>query len=70
MNVDPQGPAAAAGLHQGDVIVAWNGEPVRHVQALTRALGPDSVGRQVTLSLRRGGGAQDVTVTVGERPAA
>ncbi len=70
MSVDPNGPGAAAGLHQGDIVVAWNGEPVRHVRSLLRALGPDSVGQTVTLGLRRGGKAEDVRLTVAERPAA
>ena len=70
MSVDAKGPGAAAGLHQGDTIVTWNGEPVRHVQSLLRALGPDSVGQTVTLGLRRGGQIQDVRLTVAERPAA
>ena len=52
MSVDPQGPGAAAGIHQGDIIVAWNGEPIRQLQSLLQALGPDSVGQTVTLGLR------------------
>ena len=28
MRVDPQGPGALAGLYQGDILVAWNGEPI------------------------------------------
>ena len=31
MSVDPKGLGAAAGVHQGDVIVALSGEPIRHV---------------------------------------
>ena len=68
MNVDPQGPGAKAGVHQGDVIVSWNGEPIRHVRSLLRALGPDSVGQTVTLGLRRGGETTDVQLTIGARP--
>ncbi len=70
MKVEPQGPAAKAGVHQGDIIVAWNGEPIRHVRSLLRALGPDSVGQTVTLGLRRGGEAKDVPLTIAERPTA
>lgn len=70
MNVDPQGPGAQAGIHQGDIIVAFDGAPIRHLQAVLRALGPDSVGRTVTLRLRRGGEERDVPLTIGERPAA
>ena len=68
MNVDPQGPGAEAGVHQGDVIVAWNGEAIRQVRSLSRALGPDSVGQTVTLGLRRGGETKDVQLTIGTRP--
>ena len=70
MSVDPQGPGAAAGVYQGDIIVAWNGEPIRHVQSLLRALGPDSVGQTVTLGLRRAGETKQVPLTIAERPAA
>lgn len=70
MSVDPKGPGAAAGLHQGDVLVAWNGEPIRHVHGLLRSLGPDSVGQRVTLGLSRAGERRDVPLTIAERPAA
>jgi S1-C subfamily serine protease len=68
MNVEPQGPGAKAGVHQGDIIVTWNGEPIRHVRSLLRALGPDSVGRTVTLGLRRGGETKNVALNIAERP--
>jgi S1-C subfamily serine protease len=68
MNLEPQGPGAKAGVHQGDIIVTWNGEPIRHVRSLLRALGPDSVGQTVTLGLRRGGETKSVPLTIGERP--
>ena len=70
MSVDPKGPGAAAGVHQGDVIVALNGEPIRHVHSLLRALGPDRVGQTVTLDLRRAGETRQLSLTIGERPAA
>jgi S1-C subfamily serine protease len=70
MSVDPKGPGAAAGVHQGDVIVALNGEPIRHVQSLLRALGPDRVGQTVTLDLRRAGETKQLSLTIGERPTA
>jgi S1-C subfamily serine protease len=68
MNVEPQGPGAKAGVHQGDIIVTWNGEPIRHVRSLLHALGPDSVGQTVTLGLRRGGETKNVALTIAERP--
>jgi S1-C subfamily serine protease len=70
MKVESQGPAAKAGVHQGDIIVAWNGEPIRHVRSLLRALGPNSVGQTVSLGLRRGGEEKVVPLTIAERPSA
>jgi len=69
MGVADGGPGAAAGIHQGDVILAVNGEPIRSVQLLLRALGPASVGSVLALSLQRAGAAVEVQLTVGERPA-
>src|ERR1700722_9411124 len=53
ISVDAKGPGAAAGVRQGDIIVAWNGEPIGGVHQIVRALGPDSVGASVRLTLRR-----------------
>src|SRR5215470_12220146 len=68
MSVDPKGAGALAGVHQGDIIITWNGEPIRHLRSVLRALGADSVGRQVTLGLRRAGESRQVSLTIGERP--
>lgn len=70
MSVDPHGPGAAAGIHQGDVVVTWDGAPVQHIRSLLRALGPDSVGRTVTVGLRRAGKTEQVPLTIAERPPA
>ena len=67
MSVDARGPCAAAGVKQGDVIVAWNGRPIPSVQALLAALGPDSVGSAIRLTLRRAGEPAEVNLTIGER---
>ena len=69
MQVEPQGPGAKAGVQQGDVIISWNGEPIRHLRPLLRGLGPDSIGQTVTLGLRRSGETRDVPLTIAERPA-
>jgi S1-C subfamily serine protease len=70
ISVDAKGPGAAAGVKQGDIIVAWNGEAVRGVHHLLRALGPDSVGRTVRISLTRAGEPLELSLIVGERPQA
>ncbi|HTC99874.1 MAG TPA: S1C family serine protease [Bradyrhizobium sp.] len=68
MSVDKTGPAAAAGIRQGDVIVAWNGEKLSGVRALLRALGPDSVGSVVDVTVRRADEPMNFKLTIGERP--
>ena len=68
MSVDKEGPAAAAGIRQGDVIVAVNDQKLSGVRALLRTLGPASVGRVVDVAVRRGGEPASFRVTVGERP--
>jgi S1-C subfamily serine protease len=70
MSVDPKGPGGAAGIHQGDVLVSWDGQPISRLQPLLRSLGPDSVGRVVTLDLRRAGQLQQAKLQIGERPRA
>lgn len=70
MSVDPKGPGAAAGIHQGDILVSWEGKPIGKLQPLLRALGADSVGKSLALELRRGGQTQQATLQIGERPSA
>ena len=70
MNVDPSGPGATAGIYQGDIVIDWNGEPIRHMQSILRALGPDSIGQTVTVGLRRANETKQVSLTIAERPAA
>ena len=70
MGVEEGGPGARAGVHQCDVIVAWNGKPLEGVRALRRALDPDSVGTTAEVSILRAGNQTKVKLTIAERPAA
>ncbi|WP_315778938.1 MULTISPECIES: S1C family serine protease [unclassified Bradyrhizobium] len=69
MSVDKTGPAAVAGLRQGDIITALNNQPFRGMRALMRELGPDSVGAVVEVAALRSGEPLQVALTIGERPA-
>ena len=70
MSVDPKGPGAAAEIHQGDVLVTWDGKAIVGLQPLLRSLGPDSVGKLLVLELRRGGQMRQTKLQIGERPSA
>ena len=69
LSVEPDGPAASAGLLVGDVIVKLGGRPIEHVEDLVDALGAaDVVGRTFKLDLVRGGELTQADVLIGERP--
>ena len=67
--VSRQSPADAAGLLVGDVIVAFDGEPVHDGGELVTRLRGDRIGKAVPVTVLRGASAVDVSVTVGERPS-
>ena len=67
VDVQPDSPAAAAGLVVGDVIVSLGGERISEPGDLRAVLRPQQVGESVVLSLARGGEPREVRVTVGER---
>jgi len=66
--LDPEGPAARAGLLVGDVITRWSGQEVTRVRDIIRRLGTESVACAVSLDLLRGGAPVALTVIIGERP--
>jgi serine protease Do len=61
-SVDPQGPAARAGVQPGDVIVAVNRQPVRSASEIGTALKASS-SRPSLLLIIRGGQSLFLTVT-------
>jgi serine protease Do len=62
------GPAAKAGLVQGDVIVKVNGQPVTPDQTVSYLVANTPVGARIPLEIIRGGKRATVTVAVGQRP--
>jgi serine protease Do len=60
------GPAAKAGIKQGDVVLEFNGQPVEGTAQFQRLVRETPVGRQVKITVWRSGGRQTLTATVGE----
>ncbi|HEY0311517.1 MAG TPA: Do family serine endopeptidase [Allosphingosinicella sp.] len=67
-SVSPGGPAARAGIQQGDVVVAVNGQPVTPDQSLAYLVSQQPVGARVPVTVVREGQRRTVTVTVAQRP--
>ena len=69
--VTPDGPAARAGIERGDVIVSFEGEPIRELRELPRAVSRTPVGQKVTLEVIRDGKPRSFELEVGqlEEPA-
>ncbi len=64
--VEPNSPAAAAGLRPGDVIVAVDGKPVKSSTDLRNRIGLMERGQKVKLTLLRDGREKQVEVVIGE----
>lgn len=67
MHVEPNGPASAAGVMVGDLIVSANGEPVAGVRDILHRLAGSRIGDTISLVVVRGGAKLDLTVAVGDR---
>ena len=61
--VEPGGPAADAGIEEGDLITRWEGKALTGVDDLHRALGEESIGRSARATVVRETGPEDVTLT-------
>jgi len=64
--VQPDSPAAAAGLRKGDVITALNGRPVRGAAELRARLGVVPAGETVELRVQRGKETRTIKARIAE----
>jgi len=64
--VEPDSPAAAAGLRKGDVVVALNGHPVRAPAELRARLAVVPVGDTVEMKVQRGKDTPTLKAQIGE----
>jgi serine protease Do len=62
--ITPNGPAAAAGLRPGDVVLRFNGQDIPDSRALTRMVGEAQVGSTVAIDIVRDGRRMQIAATI------
>ena len=68
VHVEKKSPADAAGLMEGDIVVAFDGRPVHGVDDLHRVLTDTRIGVAATLTILRRGQKREVEITPIESP--
>jgi Do/DeqQ family serine protease len=68
-DVWPGGPAAQAGLHQGDVVTSVDGRPVVDASGLNYAVSTHRMGDQIRIGVRRGAAERLVSLRAEAPPA-
>ena len=68
-DVEPDSPAAKAGIKEKDVITQYDGQPVEGSVQFRRLVRETPPGRTITLAISRGGSTQSISVELGDRSA-
>ncbi len=70
VSLEDDGPAAAAGIREGDIVVGVDDAPVANVDDLQRALGAEAIGREMRLVVLRRGRKLSLAAMPRERTSA
>ncbi|WP_439817991.1 DegQ family serine endoprotease [Zavarzinia sp. CC-PAN008] len=64
--ISEEGPAVAAGIEAGDVILTFDNKPIEDMRSLPRIVAETPIGKTVDVKIWRGGKEQTVQVQVGQ----
>ena len=67
IDVEPDSPAAKAGLKEHDVITRYDGQAVEGTVQFRRLVRETPAGRNISLTVSRDGGTQNISVELGDR---
>ena len=67
IDVEPDSPAAKAGLKEHDVITRYDGQAVEGTVQFRRLVRETPAGRNISLTVSRDGGTQNISVDLGDR---
>ena len=65
-DVDPDGPAAEAGIEAGDIIIGFEGKTIREMSELPLLVADTQIGKKATVTILRNGKKKKITVKIGE----
>jgi len=68
LSVEPEGPAAKAGVLIGDILLALGGAATGDTDDIQGALEKHAVGQSIEAAVLRGGAERKLAIVVGERP--
>jgi serine protease Do len=67
--VQPDSPAAAAGVEQGDVVLSFDGKPIDHVRQLSRAVAEVAPGSEAKIVVWRDGKEKTLEANIASMPS-
>jgi S1-C subfamily serine protease len=68
LGVEPNGPAASAGLSMGDILLQTGSSVITDAETLAAAIDRANIGESLSFRVLRAGTIQEVNVRIGERP--